>query len=298
MKKIIATFFIACSLQLAAFSFSYTPTPEDTQRTENLIQVLDEYIDGDKEILRSFYSQILDIEDFFLDNERMAHKITTIRDHLHDELQTMKMPHLLNGRLIKEEFVRVYEPNIIKEHSIPQRCRDRWQYLDDISFVHNLPTAITMATRYAESTCGFYLPVHPVYGSNGPFQIITKDYGTGEMTEPLFRQTVKDFIDFTWSKINNYERANRNDQLKVNLSYSSFDFTGVVRFGALYNGLANRTIRGDIQPMKRWYVFNNYEPEYADAVRHGLMPMFIKTLERELENVYPAILGTGVVGMY
>ena len=296
MKKVILT--IMTIFAFSAFSFGYTPAPEDAQRTANLIQVLDDYIDGDKEVLRWFYSQILDIEELFVNDARMAHKIATIRDHLHDELQAMKMPHLLNGKFIKEEFVRVYEPNIIKEHSIPQRCRDRRQYLDDISFVHNLPTAVTMATRYAESTCGFYLPVHPVYGSNGPFQIITKDYGTGDMTEPLFRQTVKDFIDFTWAKINNYERANRNDELKVNLSYSSFDFTGVVRFGSLYNGLSWSTIKWDIQPMKRWYVFNNYEEQYANAVRHGLMPMFIKTLERELENVYAEILGTSVAGVY
>ncbi len=297
MKKIIA---LLCTLYFVLFApaFAYTPNQADTDRLNNLIDVLDDFIDGDKEVLRRFYSQMLDIYDQFSWDARMEHKISTIRDHLHEELQVMKMPHFLNGRLIKEEFVRVYEPNIIQEHTIPQRCRDRWQYLDDISFVHNLPTAITMATWYAESTCGFYLPIHPVYGSNGPFQIITKDYGTGEMTEPLFRQTVQDFIDFTWAKINSYERANRNEWLTVNLSYSSFDFTGVVRHGALYNGLANRTIMGDIQPMKRWYVFNNYEPEYANAVRHGLMPMFIKTLERELQNVYSQILGTSEPGVF
>jgi hypothetical protein len=211
MKKIIASIIIVCSLQLVSFSFSYDPTPADAQRTQNLINTLDTFIDGDKEVLRRFYSQMLDIYDQFSRDPRMEYKISIIRDHLHAELQEMKMPHLLNGKLIKEEFVRLYEPNIIKEHSIPQRCRDRWQYLDDISFVHNLPTAITIATWYAESTCGFYLPIHPSYGSNGPFQIITKDYGTGEMTEPLFRKTVQDFIDFTWAKINNYQRANRNN---------------------------------------------------------------------------------------
>jgi hypothetical protein len=166
MKKIVLSLVIAFGFQLSAFGFAYTPTPADSQRTQNLITALDTFIDGDKEVLWRFYSQMLDIYDKFSRDPRMEHKISTIRDHLHDELQTMKMPHLLNGKLIKEEFVRLYEPNIIKEHSIPQRCRDRWQYLDDISFVHNLPTAITMATRYAESTCGFYLPIHPTYGSN------------------------------------------------------------------------------------------------------------------------------------
>jgi hypothetical protein len=210
MKKIIILLCI-CTFGLYTQVFAYTPTPADEQRTQNLINALDTFINGDKEVLRRFYSQMLDIYDQFSQDPRMEHKIRTIRDHLHEELQTMKTPHLLNGKLIKEEFVRVYAPNIIKEHSIPQRCRDRWQYLDDISFVHNLPTAITMATWYAESTCGFYLPIHPTYGSNGPFQIITKDYGTGEMTESLFRQTVQDFVGFAWSKINSYERSNSKE---------------------------------------------------------------------------------------
>lgn len=295
MKKIILL--IAWLVLCGSHIYAYTPTPEDTQRTQNLIAALDTFIAGDKEALWRFYSQILDIQDYFANDERMNYKISTIRDHLHQNLQQMKIPKLLDGKIHKDSFVYNYASGIIQDHSIPQRCRDRRQYMDDISFVYNLPTAITMATRYAESTCGFYLPIHPTYGSNWPFQIITKDYGTGEMTESLFRQTVQDFVWFAWSKINSYEKSNSKEWLKVNLTYDSFDFTGVVRFGALYNGLSWSTIKGDIQPMKRWYVFNNYEPAYSGAVRHGLMPMFIKSLERELENIYPKILGN-VAGVY
>jgi len=295
MKKIILL--LAWFVFLGSHIYAYTPTPEDAQRTQSLITALDTFIAGDKEALWRFYSQILDIQDYFANDERMNYKISTIRDHLHQNLQQMKIPKLLDGKIHKDSFVYNYASGIIQDHSIPQRCRDRRQYMDDISFVYNLPTAITMATRYAESTCGFYLPIHPTYGSNWPFQIITKDYGTGEMTESLFRQTVQDFVWFAWSKINSYEKSNSKEWLKVNLTYDTFDFTWVVRFGALYNGLSWSTIKGDIQPMKRWYVFNNYEPAYASAVRHGLMPMFIKSLERELENVYPKILWN-VAGVY
>lgn len=295
MKKIVLLlawlFFFGSSI------FAYTPTPEDTQRTQGLINALDTFIAGDVSVLWRFYSQLLDINDVFANDERMNYKIGVIRDHLHAKLQTMKTSKLLDGKIQKESFVANYSSGIIQDHSIPQKCRDRRQYMDDISFVHNLPTAITMATWYAESTCGFYLPVHPTYGSNWPFQIITKDYGTGEMTESLFRQTVQDFVWFAWSKINSYEKSNKAAWLKVNLTYDSFDFTGVVRFGSLYNGLSWSTIKWDIQPMKRWYVFNNYEPQYASAVRHGLMPMFIESLARELENVYPKVLGN-VAGVY
>lgn len=294
MKKIIV---FLCLCLLGWQIFAYNASPTEQARVSSLTAKINEMIDGDKEVLWSFYTQLLDIGDYFSGDQRMTYMITSIANNLHTQLQQMKLPALLDGKTVKEIFVHQYADNIIKEHEIPQKCRDRWQFLDDISFVHNLPTAITMATRYAESTCGFYLPIHATYGSNGPFQIITKDYGTGAMTEKLYRQTVKDFVDFARSKINSYQRSNRNEWLTVNLTYSNFDFTGVVRFGSLYNGLSGSTIKGDIQPMKRWYVFNNYEPAYSGAVRHWLMPMFIKTLEREIDNVYPKILGN-VAGVY
>ena len=295
MKKIILI--LAWFVFLGSSIYAYTPTPEEEQRTQKLVAALDTFIAGDKAQLRHFYSQMLDLQDVFGEDQRLSYLIGTIRDHLHTKLQTMKTPKLLDGKIYKESFVYNYGSGIIQNHSIPQKCRDRRQYMDDISFVHNLPTAITMATRYAESTCGFYLPVHPTYGSNWPFQIITKDYGTGEMTESLFRQTVQDFVWFAWHKINSYEKSNSKEWLKVNLTYDTFDFTGVVRFGALYNGLSWSTIKWDIQPMKRWYVFNNYEPAYSGAVRHGLMPMFIKSLQREMDNIYPKLFGN-VAGVY
>ena len=295
MKKLLI---VLCFGLLFGQTLAYTASPAEEARIASITDKLNEIINGDKQILWNFYTQLRDIRDYFSGDQRMDYMISSIQNTLHDELQTMKIPALLDGKTTKEVFIHKYADNIIQDHSIPQKCWDRWQFLDDISFVHNLPTAITMATRYAESTCGFYLPIHATYGSNGPFQIITKDYGTGEMTEKLYRQTVKDFVDFAWSKINSYQWSNRNEWLTVNLTYSSFDFTGVVRFGALYNGLSGSTIKWDIQPMKRWYVFNNYEPAYSGAVRHGLMPMFIKTLQREMDNVYPKILGTNVAGVY
>ena len=296
MKKYAILLVCLVTLFATQAVFAYAPTSTEVQRTQALTQKLTDIIDGDKLTLWHFYTQLLDIDEYFVNDPRMHYMITTIANNLDQQLETMKIPALLDSKIQKEAFVAQYASWILVEHDIPQKCRERWQYLDDISFVHDFPTAITISTWYTESTCGFYLPINKLYGSNGPFQIITKDYGTGEMTEKLFRQTVEDFIGFSQAKFSSYAKANRDQWLTVNLTYTDFNYTGVVRHGALYNGLSGSTIKGNIQPMKSWYVFNSYAPEYSGAVRYGLLPMFIKSLQWELANVYPKLVGT--VGVY
>ncbi|MEI8090807.1 MAG: hypothetical protein WCG98_00665 [bacterium] len=73
--------------------------------------------------------------------------------------------------------------------------------LDTISFANNFPTALTIATRYREASCGYYLPSN----GDGPFQILSKEYGTGQIDENLFTQTVQDFIDFSKAKRQQYK---------------------------------------------------------------------------------------------
>jgi hypothetical protein len=49
-----------------------------------------------------------------------------------------------------------------------------------------------MATWYRESTCAYYLPSN----GDGPFQIVNADYGTGDMDEKVFVNTITDFLEF------------------------------------------------------------------------------------------------------
>jgi len=96
-------------------------------------------------------------------------------------------------------------------------CTGRYNTIDNISFANNFPTALTISTRYRESHCGYYLPAN----GDGPFQIIAKDYGTGQITLEIFTQSIQDFIDFAKNKINRYEKANKADikpEFKINLS--------------------------------------------------------------------------------
>jgi hypothetical protein len=88
-----------------------------------------------------------------------------------------------------------------------------------------------LAVWYRESNCGYYLPAN----GDGPFQIVSKDYGNGEITEEIFKQTIQDFIDFAKNKVDNYNKNADEEFPEIKLNYTSFDYTGVVSFAALYN---------------------------------------------------------------
>ena len=280
---------------------SYTPTTEDTQTVSALNNVLDTMIEDNKKELRHWYNQIDTLSVAYSGDGRLWYLLGEIDNHLRAKLDTMKKPAIIESIAAKEDFVEQYSSWIIKEHSIPDRCWEMYELLDDLSFVHDIPTAITLWTWYAETTCGFYLPVHPTYGSNGPFQIISKDYGTGEMTMELFKQTLEDFLIFARHKYNLYGWAkwNRENGYAVDVSYTWFDLTGVVRHGALYNGVASDhpmgNIYGEIRPKKDWYVYNNYKEERSGAVRHGFLPMVINAAAWELENWIPKFIWTGSI---
>jgi len=71
MKKTVSL--LLAIVLLLSSSFAYIPTPEDQERIEKINHKLEELIDGDKEILRNFYVQLLDIQDYFQNNPRLHH---------------------------------------------------------------------------------------------------------------------------------------------------------------------------------------------------------------------------------
>jgi len=101
--------------------------------------------------------------------------------------------------------------------------------------------------------------------------------------------TLKDFFDFAHHKINRYEGANKassNPEYNIDLSYNTFDMTGLVKFSALYNSLSGNTVYGHILPKNPNYAWDGYGAEFSGATRYGVIPKFIKLLDWELKNTY------------
>ena len=155
-----------------------------------------------------------------------------------------------------------------------------FQLADDLSFVYNQPTALTLATRYRETSCKRYLPGN----GDGPFQIVNKDYGSGDLTPKTFKQSLIDYLEFSQNKFNRFEKANSKSGLQIDLTYTGLTFTGIVRHGALYNSLSGKTVYGDIQPARPNYVFDGYTQAYSGSKRYGLLPKTILVLQRELTH--------------
>lgn len=179
----------------------------------------------------------------------------------------------------KSKFLDEYKNNISIDVEFPaDRCMWWYNTIDNISFANDFPTALTIAVWYRESFCAYYLP----WNWDWPFQIVSKDYWTWEITEEIFKKTIQDFIDFSKRKIDNYNNRANDEYKKINLTYTWFDYTGVVNFAALYNGWTRTG--GMVVPNAPEYVFDGYGKDYNKSKKYGIYPMFLKVLDWELKN--------------
>lgn len=281
MKKFLLTWLVFW-LAMSTFSFAYTPTEKDTQSLTSLKTQLDTII-GDNNIdLWNFYNQIVNLQADYSSNERLNYMFEDLKYHLYSDkknknaLSKQKTDAKATSKDSKLEFLEEYNTwySIDLADSL-KNCTGRYKTLDDISFAYDFPTALTIAVWYKESSCAYYLPNN----WDGPFQILSKDYGTGEITQKQFIQAVTDFLEFSKNKLARYEW-----QLSGELSYNSFDLTGVQNFAALYNwGIRSGNI---IVPNNPKYVFDGYGEDYSGVKKYGIFPQMLKVLEWELENEY------------
>lgn len=223
MKKYLL---IIVSLLFFGYSIaSYIPTAQDKTQVSKLQTTLDNIIGKNNKDLRSYLDQIDILRSRFAVNTKIGYMLQELYEHLRVKLDLQKDAAKLASYNHKVEFLNQYSGDIIKTINEPDRCTRQYQLVDDLSFVYNQPTAVTLATRYRETTCRWYLPGN----GDGPFQIVNKDYGSGELTQQLFKQTLIDYLEFAQNKFNRFERANSKSGLKIDLSYTGLNFTGIVR---------------------------------------------------------------------
>lgn len=230
--------------------------------------------------LWKYYTQLSKWYNILKKDERLSTISSWLRDYTYSLFDSKKK--LAKQQYVgeKSKFLDEYRWNISISEEFPMdNCVWWYNLIDNISFANDFPTALTIAVRYKESNCGYYLPSN----GDGPFQIVSKDYWNGEITEEIFKQTIQDFIDFAKNKINSYNK-NANDEFPViRISYTWFDYTGVVSFAALYNWWTRTGWM--VQPNAPKYVFDGYGEEYSSAKKYGLLPAFLKVLSWEVNNI-------------
>ena len=230
--------------------------------------------------LWSYYKQLWQWYNILKSDDRLSTISSGLRDYAYSLFDSRKKLSKQQYVGDKSKFLDEYRKDIMIQDEFPiENCVGWYNTIDNISFANDFPTALTIAVWYKESNCGYYLPAN----GDGPFQIVSKDYGNGEINEEIFRQTIQDFIDFAKNKIDNYNKKADADFPEIKISYTWFDYTWVVSFAALYNW-GTRT-GWMVQPNASKYVFDGYGEKYANAKKYGLFPAFLKVLSWELNNI-------------
>ena len=287
MKKSLL-FFLTFSLGLSAFSFAaYSPTETDTKQLNDIKNVLTTVNDTD---LWNYYTQFSKLQKAVSstssngvdEDGRVEYLLTNLRDWSYTQFSMRKNLVQQQSKEEKADFLERYKYWILLDEEVSGNCLWRYNTLDNLSFANNFPTALTIAVWYRESTCGYTLPRN----GYGPFQIISKDYGSGTISEEVFVQTVQDFFDFSRNKIDRYNERNAGSELNIWLSYREASQTDLLRFAALYNGLSGGTVYGEIAPAAPKYFYEGYANEVwtGESRKDWIFPMYLKVLEWELNN--------------
>jgi len=279
MKKLfILLASILCFIGFSA-TYAYTPTSQDMLTLVQLKDTLDQINSWNVKDMRSFMTQIKKIQPMVAHEPRVSYLLQELHTHLYWQFSTEKIKTKIWSKSGWNEFLDLYNTGII-EIDMEDKCFWRYNTLDNISFANNFPTALTIAIRYRESHCGYYLPKN----GDGPFQILTKDYWTWEITEEVFVQSVQDFIDFSRSKFARYK-----SRVHQNITYTWIDIKSIISHSALYNGWYlswDEVLPNAPKYLYEWYIPYNSGEFASWAIRHWVLPKFIKTLEYEINNYY------------
>lgn len=278
-KHIISLLILGTFLLWFSTTIAYNPTNQDLITLVQLKDILDQTNSWNIKDMRNFMTQIKTLQPMVSHEPKISYLLQELYTHLYWQFSTEKIKTKQTSKSDWIEFLELNNTGII-EIDMEDKCFWRYNTIDNISFANNFPTALTMAIRYRESHCGYYLPKN----WNGPFQIITKDYGTGEITEEIFVQSVQDFIDFSRSKFARYQ-----SRVHQNINYTWTDIKSIISHSALYNWWYlswDGVIPNAPKYIYEWYIPYNSGEFASWTIRHWVLPKFFKILEHEINNYY------------
>ena len=276
MKKTV--FSLVAILSLVWICFAYTPDTETKEEISNLKVQVTALSEDDNKTLFDLYEQARDILQY-IKEEKTSYIVTQVRDYALSKFTTRKDAAKAEALQLKQELLDAYQNSWLQlAEELSENCYWRYNTLDNLSYAYDFPTALTSAVWYRETSCGYYLPKN----GDGPFQIVSKDYGNWEITKEIFEQAIKDFLEFSWNKINRYN--GKNPDTPIVLWYKSFSYKDLYKFAWLYNGLSWSTVYWDIGPANPKYFLEKMPGEYENWKKNGLFLQFLKVIEREIKQ--------------
>ena len=267
---------MSCIGLFVGWTAAFEPSTGNQEELAALKSQIAPLVENDNQALRSLYQQARDLQTQFKEGTT-SYYLENLRDYLFTKLSTRKDIAKAESRTFKAGFLLPYQASgLLLAEPLHENCIGWYQTLDNLSFAYDFPTALTIAVWYRESGCGYYLPKN----GDGPFQIVSKDYGTGTITRELFETTIKDFLEFSKKKIDRYN--GKNPITPISLSYKNFSTGDLLKFSALYNGLSGSSVSGDILPAAPKYFYEKMPWSFENGKKNGLFLQFLRVIEREL----------------
>ena len=91
---------------------------------------------------------------------------------------------------LKSDFLSQYQGSGLEASEVlSQNCIGWYQTLDNLSFAYDFPTALTIAVDIEKADVVFICQKN----GDGPFQIVSKDYGNWTISKELFEKRLRIF---------------------------------------------------------------------------------------------------------
>lgn len=179
-----------------------------------------------------------------------------------------------NTTLSTNDFFNKYGQEIVGSLEVPQKCRDKYDFVDAIAKDEDFPTALILATWGIETNCNMYNPAN----GWGLFQITSQYRAPGEVGLIELEEQVRNFIAFSRNKWN-YFNTNTYHNYKqrfweenINLYYDYYTIRDLRIHAILYNGVSSTTtLEGNT------FANGNLNPNVITA-SDGVVTRFLKIL--------------------
>ncbi|MCS6983210.1 MAG: hypothetical protein NZL83_03455 [Candidatus Absconditabacterales bacterium] len=214
------------------------------------MQVLDQHMmtspyPQQEKVLRLYAFSGASVDPLF---EGVVEEITTL---LRRRIDEKKRSERMERQLREVSWRMMAEGMMTHAIPLPSSCFNQvnWRIYDDVGRAFGIPPVIFAALHRIETRCQRGTHV------NGPYQIMSHQYSTGNMSDAFFFSQTVAVARFIHNKVRRYNSRNPDHQLVM--MYTGMHYDDVVRLGALYNGLSGGRIIHPITPRNPAYVWGN-----------------------------------------
>ncbi|MBS8121843.1 hypothetical protein [Candidatus Vampirococcus lugosii] len=261
------------------FGYTYQPDLERELKVRNSVDIIkNNIINKDLSKLNEIREKIDIISEKFSDNNKITYLIMTRIQVIQSEIENREYNNKFLGYEFKKSFIETHGQEILTAGYIPQLCLENYDIVDKVAKERDFPTALIISIWYRESSCR---KANPANGF-GPFQITSHYHKPGEISSDEFITKIHEFIDFAEHKMNHFSN---NPKLKdiyghevLQVNYNNFDMRSIKLLSVLYSGL----VTGN-SPTTSYYANANLNSNF-ESTRDGVITLFIKILEWELQN--------------